>query len=166
MATDNVIYDVDGYEVLTQAILALINQYPALTAGDSISFSTLDEDKGKAMFADSGAIVRREVVSITDHVTQTCQYPFSVIYRAGGLNERRKIAVKKWLDDFGKWLEKQPITVDGTEYKLSIYPTLNDGREIKSINRTTPAVLYNLSANNVEDWLISMQVVYEYEFDR
>lgn len=166
MAENTVVYDIDGYDKLTDAIMDLINQYPALEEGDSILFSSLDDAKGKAMFADSGALVRSEVVSIIDHVTQTCLYPFTVIYRVGGLKESRRIAVKEWLDNFGKWLEKQPIVVNETVYKLEEYPTIIDGRVIKSINRTSPAVLNNVSANNVEDWLISMQVVYQYEFDR
>lgn len=166
MADNTVVYDIDGYEMLTNAILALINQYPGLAEGDYFSFSTLGEEKGKAMFADSGGVVRSERVSIIEHVTQTCQYPFSVIYRAGGLNEKRRIIVKEWMDNFGKWLEKQPVVINETEYKLDKYPTIKNGRDIKSISRTTPAVLYNLSTNNIEDWMISLQVIYEYEFDK
>lgn len=157
-------YDVDGFDAVTNAILYLLNSYP-LGEGD-FQFATLDESGGRAMFPTSGAIIREERESITGHVFQRCLYPFNIYYRAAGLNERRKIAVKEWLDTLGRWLERQIVVDKGVAYSLELYPALNDGRKIESISRTTPAGLANISANQTQDWVINMQLAYTVEFDR
>ena len=73
---DEIVYDVDGYDEVTKALLALINNYPALGANERIEFATLGEKSGKAMFPISGAMIQTETEDITGHVTQDCLYPF------------------------------------------------------------------------------------------
>lgn len=152
-------YDLDGFSEITQAIMSLVNDYPALQ-GDEIAFSTLSEDKGKAVFPISGAIIEMEKTSVTGVISQVCLYPLYVIYRASGLSESRKMAVKEWLDDLGKWLERQTITYRGTEYTLAEYPELTGNREIIEIERTTPAYLESVESNKAENWAISISVRY------
>ena len=82
-------YDLDGYEVITTALVELINQFPRLADGDKIEFSTLEAESGKAMFPISGAIIETEDKDILGNVSQVCLYPFFVVYRASGLSERR-----------------------------------------------------------------------------
>ena len=166
MADNNLKYDVDGYDVITTALRTILNQYPAINSGDEISFSMLAEDGGKAMFPTQGAIIQREIEDVTGHVTQTCLYPFIVRYRAAGLTQGRKAAVKEWLDNLGKWLEKQPVIIGGVEYKMNDYPVLSGDRKILSITRTSPAYLNSINANMVEDWDISITTRYRNEFDR
>lgn len=159
-------YDIDGYDIVTTALRELINQYPGLSDGDEITFSVLGEDSGKAMFPVSGAIIETEKEGITGHVNQVCLYPFYVIYRAGGLSENRKAAVKEWLDNLGKWLEKQPVAVSGENFVLDEYPPLTGNREFLSINRQTPAYLDSINDNKSEDWAIYISARYRNEFDR
>lgn len=158
-------YDIDGFDIITNAILDLLNGYP--NGESDIRFATLAEDEGIAMFPNAGAIIQAERVSITNHVFQRCLYPFSIFYRATGLSENRKIAVKEWMDTLGRWLEKQPIkNSDGSILVLSDYPALNDGRKIEGITRTSPTVLSDIAENQTQDWVINLQVVYTYEFDK
>lgn len=159
-------YDIDGYDIVTTALRELINQYPGLSSGDEITFSVLGEDSGKAMFPVSGAIIETEKESITGHVNQVCLYPFYVIYRAGGLSENRKAAVKEWLDTLGKWLEMQPVTINGENCTLSEYPPLTGNREFLSIDRQTPAYLDSVNDNKSENWAIYISARYRNEFDR
>lgn len=166
MAENNVVYDIAGYEALTPAIMDLINQYPALTDGDEFSFSVLNEDNGKAMFPNTGAIVQLQRVSVTGKVYQECLYPFYIVYRAAGLSENRKKAVKEWLDNLGRWLEKQTIIIDETEYKINEYPTLTGNRKMLAFTRNTPAFLNSVEENQVEDWIINIQLRYSNEFKR
>lgn len=158
-------YDVDGYDAVTDALLELLNQYPGLN-GDEIAFSTLGEDSGKSMFAVYGAIIETEKKTITGRVIQVCLYPFYVIYRAAGLSEGRKASVKEWLDNLGKWLEKQPITIDGQGYRLNEYPELTGNREFLTIERQTPGYLYSTNENKSENWVISISARYRNEFHR
>lgn len=157
-------YDLDGFDTITAAIRALLNEYPNIPDGEEIAFSTLAEDRGKAMFPISGAVISREEEDITGHITQECSYLFTVVYRAGGLNESRKAAVKEWLEDLGRWLERQEITVGDTIYKLREYPVANS-RRITSIKRTTQAFLDSVEENKAENWVISINATYTNEYD-
>ncbi len=157
-------YDIDGYEAVTSALMELLNQYPGLSEGDEIAFSTLGEDSGKAMFPISGAYEETTTTNILGQVRQNCLYPFYIIYRAGGLNENRKARIKEWLDNLGKWLEQKKVLIDGTEYKLSKYPSLTDGREFLSISRQTPAYLDTVNENQSENWAIYISARYKYEY--
>lgn len=157
-------YDIDGYEAVTAALRELINQYPALSAGDEIAFSTLGEDSGKAMFPVSGAVIETERRSVTGKVTEVCLYPFYVIYRAAGLTENNKARVKEWLDSLGKWLEQKKVLINGAEYLLEDYPLLTNGREFLSISRQTPAYLDTVNENQSENWAIYISARYQYEY--
>ena len=162
---EEVRYDLDGQEVVTTALMDLINQYPGLSPGDSIEYATLGDSKGKAVFPISGSAIRQEVRDITGHVEQTCEYPFIVIYRASGLTESRKEKVKEWLDNLGRWLERQTVVINGTEYKLNDYPNLTRGRTFKNIQRVTPSYLDSINENKAENWAINIVATYKNEFD-
>lgn len=159
-------YDLDGYDTITEALRQLLNQYPGLVPGDEITFSVLDEDAGKAMFPITGGIIETERESITGHVTQVCQYPFYVIYRVAGITEDRKAYIKEWLDNLGRWLEKQAVMILNEEYKLESYPHITGNRKILSINRQTPAFLDSTNENQSENWAIHISARYQYEFDK
>lgn len=166
MAEKQVKFDVDGYEAVTAALRELLNQYPGLQqTGDEISFSTLGEDSGKTMYPISGAVIEQEQRFILGDVRQICQYPFHVVYRAAGLSENRKAAVKEWLDNLGRWLEGQKIRIDNAEYQMEGYPPLSDNRRFLSISRQTPAYLLAINDNNSEDWAIYISARYVNEFN-
>lgn len=66
----------------------------------------------------------------------------------------------------GKWLERQPVTLNGKSHQLSAYPALLAGnRVIKKISRTSPAYLNSAYQDGVEDWLIALRLDYNNEFD-
>ena len=159
-------YDISGYEAVTEAIRELINTYPGLESGEEIKFSVLSENEGKAMFPVSGGVIVEENESITGHVTQICQYPFFVTYRASGLSENNKASVKEWLDTFGKWLEKQPVIINSTTYNITDYPALTGNRKFVKIERTSPAYLDTISENKAETWVMQLSAKYQTEFER
>jgi hypothetical protein len=164
--TKQIQYDIDGFDVITSALMELVNQFPGLQLGDAeISFSTLGEDYGIAVFPTSGAVIDSQKESITGHVTQVCRYPFCVVYRAANLSESRKAAVKEWLDNLGRWLELQEITINGEKSRLTEYPTLTGNREIQLIIRQSPGYLDSINENQSENWLINIAVKYRNEYD-
>lgn len=157
-------YDVDGYELVTPAIMDLINQYPGLMEGEKIEFSTLGEDEGIALFPIGGAVIESERISVTGKVTETCLYPFYIIYRAASLSSYRKEDVKEWLDNLGRWLEGKTISVGDTEYRLNDYPNLTGNREFLEFRRQTPANLDSVNENQSENWAIYINARYKYEY--
>lgn len=155
--------DATGYELLTKAIKALLNQFPGLNE-QKILFEELGEENGIAFSADAGALVMAEKRSITDHVTQTCQFPFLVVYRTGATREFQKLNVSAFLETLGKWICKEPVEIDGDFYRLSSYPPIAGGRKITRITRnnaygTVP------NENKSQDWILPVSVQYTYEFD-
>lgn len=159
-------YDIDGFDKVTRALLELVNGYPKLDYGETFSFGIVDSESGIAFIPSSGASITREIEDITGHVTQDCVYPFTILYKASGLSENRKIDIKEWLDDLGRWLGKQPISYQGQEYKITEYPALTRERKIVNIQSTSPSFLNEVTESNVETWLLTMQATYKNEFDR
>lgn len=165
MAEKQIVYDVEGYDVLTDALLTLLNQYPALD-GNEIRFSTLDENSGISMYPISSAVVESEKENILGHVTQVCLYPFYIIYRESGLSEQNRAKVKEWLDNLGKWLGRKEISVKDKKHQLMEYPTLTGERKFLGISRQTPSYLDNATESMTEDWAISISARYQYEYDK
>lgn len=156
-------FDPTGYEIMTRAVKALLNQFPGLN-GQTISFEEQSEESGIAFFADAGALVISERRSITDHVSQSCQYPFLVSYRTTATREFQKLNVSAFLDSLGKWLCKEPVEIDGETVQLKVYPILSDGRTITRITRNN---IYGTipNDNNSQDWILPVTIRYNYEFD-
>lgn len=164
---EQITYDFKGYDTITKALRELLNKYPGLDMGEIVDFAQLDADGGLAMFPTSGSVVRIDRHSITGNVYQECLYPFTLVMRSARLNSNRKANAKEWLDNFGKWLEKAPVTFDGgnTYYKIDEYPTLTEGRKILEIARTSVSFLDSQDQDGIEDWVISMQLKYSNEYE-
>lgn len=158
--------DVDGSDAVSNVLLDLINTFPGL--GDTkVAFSSLNEFAGIGFFPTSGPVIVTESEDICGHVTQMCQYPFDIVYRAAPKTEEHRIKIKEFLDSIGKWLEKQPIKIGDKEEKISEYPNLTAGdRVIKSISRTNTGHLAAAYQDGIEDWTISAALKYENEFDK
>lgn len=164
MAEKVVRYDIDGYEVITSALRDLVNQFPGLDEGDEILYSVLNENSGKALFPVNGATIENEAKDIIGNTKQICVYPFYVIYRAAGLTEERKASVKEWLDNLGRWLERQPVEINGEVYRLESYPILKGNREFMSISRQSPSYCQSVNDNKSENWSIAISARYSNEF--
>ena len=164
MPQENPQYDIDGSDMITPVLLTLLNQYPALGSADSITFATLDANRGKAMYPLNGAVIQSTVTDIWGDTEQTCVYPFIVLYRAGNLTEARRQKVKEWLDNLGRWLERQDVVLkvgNATQtVHLTSYPAINGERQITDIQRTAPSYLNAENDNGTEDWAISISAKY------
>lgn len=164
--TKQTAFDVDGSEAVSSVLMTLLNRFPGLGTR-TVKFSTLEDAAGIGFFPTSGAAILSETEDICGHVSQVCLYPFTIVYRAAPKTEAQKLKMKEFLDTLGKWLERQPVTIKGTEYQLDGYPPLQSGnREIKSISRTNPAHMNVAYQDNIEDWTISATLRYENEFDK
>lgn len=158
-------FDVDGSDVMSTILVDLLNLFPGLDKDKRIKFSTLDKTSGIGFYPSAGAAILLSRESITGKVSQLCGYPFDIVYRAAPKTEDQKLRIKEFLDTLGKWLELQPVNVNGTEHKLKNYPAvLSDSRVIKSISRTTPGHLNAAYDDGIEDWVISGTLKYENNF--
>lgn len=161
------VIDIDGSEAVSNVLLTLLNTFPGLSENQHILFATLSETSGIGFFPTTGAALLSDTEDVTGHVKQVCLYPFSVVYRAAPKSETQRMRIKEYLDTLGKWLEQQPVTINGAEYRLENYPSLASGnRIIKSISRSSPAYINAAYQDGIEDWIISVRLNYENEFDR
>ena len=159
--------DIDGSDAVSSVLKSLLNEFPGLGEKQSVTFATLSESSGIGFFPTSGAVFLKNIESITGHVMQVCVYPFLVIYRSAPKTETQRLRIKEFLDALGKWLERQPVTINDTEYRLGGYPALESGnRVIKNISRTSPAYISSAYQDGIEDWTLSVRLQYENEFDR
>ncbi len=157
--------DASGYDVLTIAVKALLNQFPGLYENETVKFEELGEDSGIAFSADNGALIFSETEDVLGGVRQTCQYPFYIIYRTSSTKERQKMSIQEFLDTFGKWLCREPVVIDGSEQRLSNYPTLSQRRKITKVTRDNS---YGLEPqeSGVQDWILPVSIEYKYDFER
>lgn len=157
--------DASGYDVLTIAVKALLNQFPGLYENETVKFEELGEDSGIAFSADNGALIFSETEDVLGGVRQTCQYPFYIIYRTSSTKERQKMSIQEFLDTFGKWLCREPVVINGSEQRLSKYPTLSQGRKITKVTRDNS---YGLEPQEggVQDWILPVSIEYKYDFER
>lgn len=154
--------DGTGYDILTEAVKELLNQYPGLGERE-IAFEELKKTSGIAFSADNGALIITERKSVTGKVYQKCQYPFYVVYRTSADLEQQKINIQSFLDNLGRWISGEKITFNEVEHKLTHYPDLTDGREITKITRMNS---YGLEPDQdgVQDWLLPCTVEYEHTY--
>jgi hypothetical protein len=153
-----------GYEVLKDAVLELLNQFPGLN-GMSITFSGLNADSGISMEPESGALVYTDTEDIIGNVTQECQFPFYVVYRSAATSEFLKMNVVEFLDTLGAWICKEPVKIGGKTYQLAEYPALTGERKIKSVTRFNSYGLAE-NENKTQDWVIPITVNYTHKFTR
>lgn len=154
-------YDVESFDVLTEAVRALVNRFPDLGPGEKIAFATLRENGGMAMYPGDGAVVDEEHRSVTGRVRQVCRYPFVVLVCGGGMNEESRAVAKERLDCLGRWLAGQPVRLDEQIYRLERYPPLSGGRRFLDFSVQAPACLYERDEHHVETWAVTLAARYE-----
>lgn len=156
--------DGEGFEILKDAVLALLNEFPGLD-GRQISFSGLTENDGISMEPENGTLIYVEKQDILGNVHQECQFPFFVVQRSDARSPFIKLGVNTFLDTLGAWVCKEPVIITDTLYQLTEYPTLTGGRKITGVTRFNSYAL-EPNANNTQDWVIPITVKYTHDFTR
>lgn len=156
--------DPTGYEIMTRAVRALLNEFPGLYPDEVVRFEQVQEDGDICFSADNGALVFSETRDVLDVIHQECQYPFYIVYRKNSDRESGKLSCQEFLDTFGKWVCQEPVTISGQSYKLKELPKLSGGRRITRIKRDNS---YGLEpqADGTQDWLLPVSVEYTNEFE-
>lgn len=152
-----VVYDIDSYDIVTNALMKLLNMYPALPVGQKFKFCELGEDKGKAMYPASAPVQSGspDILGYAD-----CMYRFFIYYKAKFTSESQRIKAKEFLDKLGLWLSKKEVTINGNTYKLDSYPALTGDREFTGISRETTAILAESEQDKSELWVITLVATY------
>lgn len=157
--------DASGYEVITDAVRALLNKYPGLYEDERIRFEESGEESGIIFSSNSGAVVYSEKKYVSGTVVQKCQYQFFVIYRtSASQKEDYKLTIVRFLEKLGKWLSGESVDIQNVEYELDKYPDMIKGRKIEEIAWNN---VYSLEPNNgVQDWVLPVTVRYTNTFKK
>ena len=142
---------VDGRDSvqLTNKILAFLNQYPELLAGETIVFGDASHESGLAMYPISGALVISETEDIMGNHESNRQYPFYIVYKNGTGSAARAISIKEFLDSIGEWCENQD------------YTAFNElGIEVTEMSRQTVAAMDSIEEDGTENWNIAITLYY------
>lgn len=152
-----VVYDVDSYDIVTDALMQLLNMYPALPKNQKIKFCELGVDRGKAMYPASAPVQSGspDILGYAD-----CMYRFYVYYKAKFTSEAQRIRAKEFLDNLGLWLSRKEVTINENTYKLDSYPALTGDREFTGISRETTAILAESEQDKSELWVITLVATY------
>lgn len=151
--------DAAGYELIREAVRSLLNSYPGLETDEKVKYDALGKESGLIFTDTGGALVYTEVFDIVGNVRQTCSYPFYVVYRSTATEERTKLNIQRFLDNFGAWITGEPVELNGKIEQLTAYPILIGARRIEEIKRdnsygTEP------QENGVQDWVLPVTVRY------
>ena len=155
--------DASGHDDITKAVKELLNKFPGIE-NKTILFEEIGATDGIAFSSNSGPLIMTERRSITDHIYQTCQYPFFVIYRSASTREFQKLQVQNFLDTLGKWLCREPVEISGENHQLKGYPQLSENRRITGISRENAYGLVP-NENKSQDWMLPVTIRYTNEFD-
>lgn len=140
----------EGTDNVTRYLLDILNAYPGLDG--EVRFQ--NADAGLSFVPLGNVAILTEKVSITDHVTQKCQYSFQLFRTAKGLSENNQIRYKEFLDNLALWLQQIE------------YPALADGMEMNSIKPAAASALYVREDNQTQAWMIPINATYTREFDK
>lgn len=154
--------DSGGYEAITQAVKAMLNQFPGLNTDDEVKFEALEGSGSIAFVNDAGALVYTEKKTITGMIHQECRYPFLLVYRFESSQERNKLVAQQFLDVYGKWLCQEPTIYEHNQPPLE-YPKLTGGRKI------TRVIRYNIYSQEPQkggdqDWVLPVTIEYTNKF--
>ena len=166
--------NVNSAEAVSVVLLDLVNEFPGLSAGERVQFATIGKNGGIGFFPNVGGMRTNHRENVLGQVQDTCRYPFSIVYNAALNTETQRLRVKEFLDAMGRWLEGQPVTVDGQVYKLEAWPALHPENganvavkcQIQSITRLTAAHLNQAYPDGFEDWVFSAELTWRSEYNK
>lgn len=158
MQDEKQVLDIEEQKAVTRAVAVLLQKCPAVT---NRKITTRVEDLMTTpgvigIFPLNGSVYLKKYIS----GSFVGQHSFMLKYRTVPSDDEARIDAADMLDRIGQWLEGRRITIDGSEYELSEYPELSDGREIVSIERQSNAFLNALMQDGSADYQINLKVQY------
>lgn len=141
--------DIAEQDILSKALLLMINQFPDMPENVAASYQYIDDDNSLGVFSMKGAVKLTEYLCMPDEEKFDGQFPFFILFRCKPSNTMQRINKQDFLDKLGEWLEKQE------------YPPLSGGRTITEIARTTTTSLAGRFENGMEEYQCNFNLIYE-----
>lgn len=149
---------IEEQEAMTRAVGLMVQECPVVKSRKAVVRieDILTAPGSIGVFPLQGSVYLRRYIS----GAFVGQYLFMLRYRVRPGGDESKIIAADALDQIGRWIEGAAVTVNNTEYQLSEYPGLTEGRTIDSIERQTNAFLAALTEDGTADYQINLKVTY------
>lgn len=159
MAKEKEILVASEQSSVLNAVYGLIMTCPFVKDID-INFDMLDTEKENiAVLSTPGASVLSRNIMGGFRAT----LPFLLGYRGKQNNAKRKIKMVDLLNNMGKWLGKEEVTVEGERYMLEEYPGLSEGRLISKIEQQTVPYIHEADEHGNVTYVCTINVQYSKE---
>lgn len=128
MAEEKQSLSIAEQESIAEAVLRIVASYPDFPktiTEKKIHLDNLKESESIGIYPTSGAVVLKTYISGSFEA----QFPFTVFLKCNPTTNAAVVAKREVLEGLAKWMEDLE------------YPTLSDGRKIKSIVRSSSVTL-------------------------
>ena len=143
-------------EAIGRAITLMIRECPFIGEGVVI-YENIDSPGEMGVFPTSGTVYLRRFIS----GMFIGRYAFQILYRIRPVSDEMKILEENRLEALSCWLEGQTVTFGGRQYPGSGLPELSDGRTVKSIQKTSHAMLAGILPDGSVDYQVYLQIEYQ-----
>lgn len=139
-----------------EAVYRLIKECPFIQE-KTVKFDLLDiEEDSIAVLSTPGACI--EAKDILGGFTGSL--PFILGHKGRQNTDNRKIKTVDLLNNIGKWLGKETVTIDDKEYVLTEYPLLSAGRKITRIEQQTVPYISDIDEKSNITYICTVKVTY------
>ena len=135
--------------IISKAVLLLVDSYSGLPKGVTAEYQYISDEKPLGVFSMQGAIKLAEYLCMPEEESFDGQFPFYILFRCKPTNTTQRINKQNILDLLGDWIEKQT------------FPSLDGGRTITEIKRTTTSFLSARFENGMEEYQCNFNLIYE-----
>lgn len=156
MAENKELLPVSEQSSVLETIYRLVKECPFIEE-KSVKFDFLDieEDSIAVMSTPGACIVSKDILG-----GFTGSLPFILGYKGRQSSDNRKIKTVDLLNNIGKWLGKEKVTVDDKEYVLKEYPVLSDNRKITRIEQQTVPYISDIDEKSNITYVCTVKVTY------
>jgi len=150
------ILSVEEQDAMGKTLFLLIQKCPVIPKGVNVRYGDITGNT-ISIFPQKGAVVTARYIN----GIFKAQFPFMILYRSKPTTDNDRIAREETLGNIARWLSGRKITVNNSEYMLSEYPQLSEGRKITGIEQLqTVYIAGKLEDGNV-DFSVNMKLDYK-----
>lgn len=144
-----------------EVIYKLIKECPFISDKNvKFDFLDIEEDTIAVMSTPGACILSNNILG-----GFTGSLPFILGHKGRQSSDNRKIKTVDLLNNIGRWLGKEKVTIGDKEYVLTEYPVLSDNRKITRIEQQTVPYISDIDEKSNITYICTVKVTYCKEVD-
>lgn len=134
-------------QLIAKIFLDIINDCPNIPNGLTIQYSNLDDKESMCLVPSAKAIYTKQWIN----GSYEAQFPAYLVYRVRPSDTLKRLEAQKNVDMIGEYLENMD------------YPSIDGNRKIVKIERLSNSELAYRDESGIEDWQLSLNLIYKYK---